>query len=266
MTRHAKNSTASAVYSYHEKKKDSHNGIKKIRLGKDSVKNFDACSLTLQPCKNPVITKDGVLYDKEAILQYIVTKRKELSQGLSEYNNQKQSKMEEDLELSRKNSERNVQKFIETNKILAKSKQTIDESGLPSVNRLSSNNHDKDFHIIIPDISKPKTKVVCPITGTVLKAKDLINVKFTKDLTSSSSSMSNENAYICAITQDALNNSTSCAVIKTTGDVVTMECIDKIIRKDWIHPLTNEKLQETDIVPLQRGGTGFAQTNTIAKK
>lgn len=36
------------------------------------------------------------------------------------------------------------------------------------------------------------------------------------------------------------------------GDVVTMECVEKIIKKDWIHPLTSEKLSEKDVIPLQR--------------
>lgn len=40
-----------------------------------------------------------------------------------------------------------------------------------------------------------------------------------------------------------------------------MECVDKIIKKDWIHPLTGEKLKEKDIILLQRGGTGYASTN-----
>ena len=88
MGRHGKNATASAVYSYHERKKDTGTcsggcvcvcvcvkqretkletlhtislvdgkyGSQSLRLGKDSVKEFDCCSLTLQPCRNPVIT------------------------------------------------------------------------------------------------------------------------------------------------------------------------------------------------------------------
>jgi hypothetical protein len=36
------------------------------------------------------------------------------------------------------------------------------------------------------------------------------------------------------------------------GDVVTMDCVEKIIKKDWTHPLTGEKLKEQDIIPLQR--------------
>lgn len=37
---------------------------------------------------------------------------------------------------------------------------------------------------------------------------------------------------------------------------MTMDCVEKIIKKDWIHPLTDEKLTEKDIIPLQR--VGFA--------
>lgn len=66
---------------------------------------------------------------------------------------------------------------------------------------------------------------------------------------------------------------------------MTVECIEKIIKKDWIHPLTSQKLKESDIIYLQRvswnnvsiflilviqnliivfffqGGTGFSTTN-----
>lgn len=59
MTRHARNCTAGAVYTYHEKKKDaaaSGYGTNTQRVGKDSVKDFDCCCLTLQPCRYPVVT------------------------------------------------------------------------------------------------------------------------------------------------------------------------------------------------------------------
>jgi hypothetical protein len=31
-----------------------------------------------------------------------------------------------------------------------------------------------------------------------------------------------------------------------------MECFEKLIKKDWLHPLNGEKLTEKDIIPLQR--------------
>lgn len=31
-----------------------------------------------------------------------------------------------------------------------------------------------------------------------------------------------------------------------------MECFEKLIKKDWLHPLNGQKLTEKDIIPLQR--------------
>uniref|UniRef100_A0A4X2LIY5 Nitric oxide synthase-interacting protein zinc-finger domain-containing protein n=1 Tax=Vombatus ursinus TaxID=29139 RepID=A0A4X2LIY5_VOMUR len=58
MTRHGKNCTAGAVYTYHENKKDtaaSGYGTQKMRLSRDAIKDFDCCCLSLQPCRDPVL-------------------------------------------------------------------------------------------------------------------------------------------------------------------------------------------------------------------
>lgn len=77
MTRHARNCTAGAVYTYHEKKRDaaaSGYGTNNQRLGKDSIKDFDCCSLSLQPCRNPVITYVNLIYFKPKYHLYISVK------------------------------------------------------------------------------------------------------------------------------------------------------------------------------------------------
>ena len=72
MTRHARNSTAGSVYTYHEKKRDakaSGYGSHSERFSKDSIKGFDCCSLTLQPCRNPVVRYISII-----IFRFIVLK------------------------------------------------------------------------------------------------------------------------------------------------------------------------------------------------
>eukprot|EP00731_Ephydatia_muelleri_P029579 Em0021g102a len=107
------------------------------------------------------------------------------------------------------------------------------------------------------ELKKPDMRTFCPVTGKILKVKDLITVKFTP-ADHASSGASNDIVYMCPVTHDILGNSIPCAVIKPTGDVVTMECVDKLIRKDMVYPLTGQKLKDSDIIPLARGGTGFA--------
>ncbi|XP_015598345.1 nitric oxide synthase-interacting protein homolog [Cephus cinctus] len=273
MTRHARNCTAGAVYTYHEKKKDataSGYGTNSQRVGKDSVKDFDCCCLTLQPCRIPVVTKDGYLFDKEAILEYILTKKKEYTRKLKEYEKQKQKEKEQSQEKTANEELEKLQNFLKGEKNIV-SRKSSDEAG-SSISNMS-NGRDK----VLPSfwipaktpqakevtLQKPDKTIYCPVSGKVLKLKDLIPVKFTevKDPDDKKSLIVKQARYMCPITHDILSNSVPCAVLKPTGDVVTMECVEKIIKKDWINPLDSTKLTEADIIPLQRGGTGYAAAN-----
>jgi nitric oxide synthase-interacting protein len=119
MTRHARNSTAGSVYTYHEKKKDAKTsgfGTERQRLAKESVKSFDCCNLTLQPCSIPVLTKEGYLFDKEAILQYIITKKNEYHRKLKEYEKQKQSDEQELADIAAAENKKKLELFVRTEK------------------------------------------------------------------------------------------------------------------------------------------------------
>lgn len=37
-----------------------------------------------------------------------------------------------------------------------------------------------------------------------------------------------------------------------SGSVVTLECVEKLIRKDMVDPVNGEKLTDRDIIVLQR--------------
>ena len=93
-----------------------------------------------------------------------------------------------------------------------------------------------------------------------LRIKDLIPVQFTpiddgdKPMVAKSATA----RYRCALTHDALGNSVPCAVLRNTGHVVTMDAVEKLIKKDMLCPFTGIKLKESDIIQIQRGGTGFA--------
>lgn len=49
----------------------------------------------------------------------------------------------------------------------------------------------------------------------------------------------------------------------SSGSVVTLECVEKFLRKDMIDPINGKQMKDSDIIPLLRGGTGFAQSNVL---
>uniref|UniRef100_A0A671RFQ3 Nitric oxide synthase-interacting protein n=1 Tax=Sinocyclocheilus anshuiensis TaxID=1608454 RepID=A0A671RFQ3_9TELE len=289
MTRHGKNCTAGAVYTYHEKKKDtaaSGYGTQSVRLGKDAIKDFDCCCLSLQPCRDPVVTKDGYLYEKEAILQYILHQKTEIAKKMKAYEKQKQAlKSEGQLESKSEERER-AEKFKQReNNIVSKpinpftsdscsimcgsSSSTSSDTGASS-----SSSALPSFWIpsLTPEakptlLKKPSKTVLCPMSGCPLKMSDLISVRFTPLDPSLDrvALLTRQDRYVCAVTKDTLGNSVPCAVLRPSGVVVTMECVEKLIQKDMIDPVTGDKLKEKDIIPLQRGGTGFAGSGVDLK-
>lgn len=238
MTRHARNCTAGAVYTYHEKKKDaaaSGYGTNARRIGKDSVKSFDCCSLTLQPCRNPVVTKDGYLFDKEAILQYIITKKNEYSRKLKEYEKLRKQEEAEEANLSAAEEQKRIEKFINTEKNIVTTSSVIgskiNPKNFPSTSSSISNmanGKDKELPSFwVPSqaptakaakAQKPDPTIYCPISQKPLKVKDLIDVKFTlvNDKDDKKSLILKENRYMCPITHDILSNSVPCAVLRPT--------------------------------------------------
>lgn len=47
---------------------------------------------------------------------------------------------------------------------------------------------------------------------------------------------------------------------------MTEEAVAKIIRKDMLDPVNGKPLKEADLIPLQRGGTGYSSANELVAK
>ena len=265
MSRHGRNCTAGAVYTYHERQKDTKSGgygLQEIRISKDSINEFNACCLTLQPCKTPVVTPNGYIYDREAIIEYIFNQKKEYSRRLLAWQSR----------IKRLSGEESLKQQSETTSKISKFKRT-EGSILPSISATSSEkNSDKQLNSFwIPtltpqsareEISKPNKAINCPMSGNPISLKHLFKVSF---------KTSGRDQFVCAVTGDNIGNSVPCAVLRPTGDVVTLECVDRLIRPglrdngEMTHPISGEVLEEKDIIKLKRGGTGFSGSGVSLK-
>ncbi|XP_052619300.1 nitric oxide synthase-interacting protein isoform X2 [Peromyscus californicus insignis] len=259
MTRHGKNCTAGAVYTYHEKKKDtaaSGYGTQNIRLSRDAVKDFDCCCLSLQPCHDPVVTPDGYLYEREAILEYILHQKKEIARQMKAYEKQRGARREEQKQLQRAAAQDQVRGFLEKEAAIvsrplnpfmpkaATSPNTDGEQPGPSAGPPGKDKNKALPSFWIPSLTPEAkaTKLEKPLDDSV----DRVGL------------ITRSERYVCAVTRDSLSNATPCAVLRPSGAVVTLECVEKLIRKDMVDPVNGDTLTERDIIVLQRGGTGFA--------
>ncbi|CAD6199791.1 unnamed protein product [Caenorhabditis auriculariae] len=301
MTRHGKNCTAAAVYSYHERRRDakvSGYGTIHARLGADAIKEFHCCSLTLQPCRQPVITPNGYIYDREAILENILAQKKEIAKKTKEYEKQcaeesaekakegdanitSQRKQFSNIESTPRRTgalaaaaleERNSLKRpggSMSSEIAAKVRAHGEEGDISNMKGEKSTALPSFW---IPELNptaaaskleKPSTKILCPVSSKPMKLKELLEVKFTAMPGEENSA---KKRFICPVTRDELTNTTRCAYLKPSKCVVKYDVVEKLIKEDGVDPICGEPITESDVIELQRGGTGYAATNEVKAK
>ncbi|GAA5983860.1 hypothetical protein JCM11641_006399 [Rhodosporidiobolus odoratus] len=77
MTRHGKNNSSASAFTYAERQMTG-TGTKKGVLGRESFKDFDACSLCLQRAKDPRVCADGHVFCNECILSSLLSQKKDI--------------------------------------------------------------------------------------------------------------------------------------------------------------------------------------------
>nr|CDS33886.1 CDP diacylglycerol glycerol 3 phosphate [Hymenolepis microstoma] len=293
MTRHSKNCTANTVYTYHERRKDAKNsgyGTQTVRLGKDSIRPFDCCCLTLQPAKDPVITQDGFIYDRAAILEYIISQKADIKRREKIYAKQLDRAQRQAIEKKKAERDEKARAFMALNTLDTHSKasaQAAESAALAIISKGRLTSLESDYkpgtaasfwtnipsaaesNNDVPDIPKPDTTIRCPMSGKPIRYKDLVTVKFTnfvpddKGASGNRSTTSNEIRRICAVSSDPLTSATPCFVLRPSGAVVTREVVEKIIKKDMVDPISGSKLTDADLIQVQTGCGGFADGRSV---
>eukprot|EP01101_Sappina_pedata_P011137 TRINITY_DN7256_c0_g1_i1.p1 TRINITY_DN7256_c0_g1~~TRINITY_DN7256_c0_g1_i1.p1 ORF type:complete len:322 (+),score=101.49 TRINITY_DN7256_c0_g1_i1:2-967(+) len=112
MSRHSKNNTASAVFTYHEKKQLAGvYGTKTQRLAGVSLHQFDSCRLCLQPVIDPMSCPHGHLFCRECIFKYLLKTKKALKMQHELYERQQLAISQEQSIKEELKKERQIEQF-----------------------------------------------------------------------------------------------------------------------------------------------------------
>ncbi|KAF9330861.1 hypothetical protein BGZ91_012344 [Linnemannia elongata] len=100
MSRHSKNNTARGHFTYAEMQMLDY-GTKKQRLGRDSMRDYDACFLCLQTARDPVCCPEGHIACKECIYENILSQKQEIQRQAKQVEMQtlQEAKEQENKEL-----------------------------------------------------------------------------------------------------------------------------------------------------------------------
>jgi nitric oxide synthase-interacting protein len=197
---------------------------------------------------------DGWIYEKEAILEYILHKKVENARLLKEFQRQKEQNEKDSKEVGEAEYKQKVDKFLKAEGKLVQSgaSLSLSASSTPSTSSASvrssatPGSSDKSseasasvsnmngelrnklpsFWIpsLVPEsklktqMKKPDTVICCPMSGRPISMKDLTDVKFKLlvDKDDKRSLIAKTDRYVCAVTNDTLNNAVPCCVLRTS--------------------------------------------------
>lgn len=182
-------------------------GTETRTLDSDSMKDIDACSLSLQPCAKPVVTPSGVLYDKQVLIEYILARKKEIERATKAWEAQQAGDASAAAAEASAAHESRIAEFVAQQEGLSQAdlrartssatgsaatagsrKSVVTASTMGrSLLTADQGKHaaDTSFWVVhnTPNaretLEKPDSVVRCPVTNDALRLKQLVEVRFT---------------------------------------------------------------------------------------
>ncbi|KAI9205795.1 uncharacterized protein BJ171DRAFT_499620 [Polychytrium aggregatum] len=255
MSRHSKNNTALAFFTAAERAELGY-GTQKQRLGRDSMRDFDACFLCLQTARSPLSCPKGHLACKECIYENILSQKKEIARK-SDLKKLYESQQEEEVrakELVQREQE--IAQFEKTQtKLLAATETEAkgqNKPALPSFWTPSLTPTAK------PDaVTEVKTDIVCTASTTPhpIMLKKLVPIVFTPAKGAKTSASKVE--HMCPSCLKTLTNGVKMMFLKPCGHVFCKHCCQKFIKEQQKCFVCDTRCKDKDMVELHTEGTGF---------
>ncbi|CAI9760286.1 unnamed protein product [Fraxinus pennsylvanica] len=272
--RHSKNNNDLAFFTYDEKKKLGY-GTQKERLGKDSIKPFDACSLCLKPFIDPLSCQKGHVFCKECILECLLTQKKDIQRKLAAHAAQHKQEKEEEEEKLMLQKARDLDAFDQQNHGAVPQYNdknfNRDKNGFHGANSVKATSYEEEalrtmkafwLPSATPEapakVEAPSTDTICPEGKEKLRMKTLFPIYLTEDTSEQKKVCSLDKSYICPSCKVTLTNTLSLMALSSCGHVFCKKCAEKFMAVDKVCLVCNKPCKERNLVKLEKGGTGFA--------
>lgn len=278
MTRNSKSNNDGAVFTYYERHVAKLGGTRHQRLPGVSMKKWHHCALSLTTARDAVVTGEGVIYDREAILRHLVQQKQEQKKQdtkLREIGTRKRSENGEGSAVSAESKARSDGTAAQTGTAVAADGVGTTASlnfWLPGGRRAGHGGHKDGTKggvgvVAMKACGKKAARTVCPTTGKPLRMRDLLTLSLTRSSSSTNNGIDNDaDPFVCPVCLGVLNNASKPVALRT-GTVLCTRCAQHFVTVRHSHteskgardPVTLEEINPAkDIIVIRNHGTGFA--------
>jgi nitric oxide synthase-interacting protein len=252
-------------------------GTQSARLTTDSQLRFGDCCLSLTAAVDPVVTPSGHIYSREAIVAYLLEKKKEIKENTAKYEAKialvEQNRIQ-DLErkdeqykkdfLKKDQGSTHITVNKHQNSLIESSKRKIDmeskDEGQKRLKHVSYWLAEAQPQANEDDIKNPPNqRPSSPMTGNDLRLKDL------KSITLEREDGTSQAKCICAVSHKAITTQ-PVVLIKKTGVVLLKDVYEKVVRTksgDMVCPISGKKIKEKDVMELKKASSGFSASGQV---
>ena len=273
--RHSKNNNDLAFFTYDERKKLGY-GTQKERLGKDSIKPFDACCICLQPLIDPLSCSKGHLFCKECIFECLLAQKKDMKRKLASFTQQQKQDKEEEVEKITAEKQRELDAFDRQNNSAVPHQQVTghpdDRHVFHGANSVRVTSYEEEalrtmkaFWLpsatpeAVERVQAPSQDTCCPEGNEKLKLKDLFPVVFTDVPYREKKEVDLDGfKYLCPSCSTTFTNTSTLVAIGSCGHVFCKKCADQFIAPGKVCLSCDKPCKPKQMVILKKGGTGFS--------
>lgn len=218
------------------------------RIAGHSQYQFGDCGLSLTPFveKDSVVcTPSGYVYQKEAILEYLLTQTQALKEQRAAYERQQQQQQQESNETAAKQ----LQQFEETQQVVRKRKSVDTKKDLLKSSYWLAESQPESVEHVLPE---PPERPLSPNSQTPLRRNDIWDMTFQWDA---------DHRIVCAVSDKTIHLQPAMGYWvdkKKPGTVVLTSVYEQLIQKTNVCPITSKKIKFTR--RLQQSGSSFASS------
>lgn len=201
----------------------------------------------------PVVTKSGHIYSREAIVEYLLTKTVELKEARANYDkwiarHQAKLRAQQNAELKEQ-----VEDFEDTQKAVPTSRKRAREGKEENALKRTSYwlaEFQPEWDEEVPD--PPPDRPASPFSGQPLRRKDLKPIVLERS----------EGKVHCCLSHKTITTQPVVALFGE-GHVVLEEMYDSLVKPTMLCPFSGKKLKEKHVVRLEKGKSGFASSGPV---
>lgn len=282
--RHSKNNNDLAFFTYDERKKLGY-GTQRERLGRDSIKPFDACCICLKSLITPLCCTKGHLFCKECIYQCLLAQKKDIKRKVALFEAQHKEEQERETERKQAERERELDAFDQQNSSALPHYDRTSAGGGGSAANPNGGGGGGGFHgansvrvtsyeeealrtmkaFWLPSatpeapqrVQLPSTDTFCPEGKEKLKLKELFDLRFS-EAPAGDGGKDDGGRYWCPSCSVVFTNTLTLVAIVTCGHVYCKKCTDQFVAADRQCMVCNTACKRKNLVVLEKGGTGFS--------